>query len=239
MMAKAAPIIALLAGALAVFGLLGTQLGIFAPMTAFMLFAAGALLGGLLAVLTGLIGVVLSRGGRNPDGMKLALAGLAAGLGLLLIVGVAASPGSDLPPINDITTDLSNPPAFAPSTVVPAYVGRDMGYPVDFVPQVRDAYSDLRSLEAAQPPAAVYAEAVALAEEMGWEITARGDQRLVFDAEDETNLFRFVDDITVRVEPSGTGAKVDMRSKSRDGKSDLGANAARIRDFLGQLEARL
>jgi hypothetical protein len=238
-MAKAAPIIALLAGTAALVGLLGAQLGLFAPMTAFILFVAGSLLGGVLAVLAGLIGFFLSRGGRNPDGAKLAIAGIAAGLGLLLIVGLAASPGADLPPINDITTDLADPPAFAPSSIVPSYVGRDMSYPADFVPQVRAAYPDLAALETTESPRTVYERAIDLAEELGWEITARSDERMVFDAEDETSLFRFVDDVTLRVEPIAGGARVDMRSKSRDGRGDLGANAARIRDFLSRLEKSL
>lgn len=238
-MAKAAPMIALLAGALALLGVLGAQLGLFAPMTAFMLFAAGALLGGLLSLLTGLIGAILSRGGRNPDGMKLSLAGMAAGVGLLSIVAIAGSPGSGLPPINDISTDLESPPQFADPQIVPSYVGRNMSYPADFIPQVKSAYADLAPLTLDGPPQPIYETALVVAEEMGWEIMAQSGERFVFDAEDETSLFRFVDDITVRVRGEGGRSKVDVRSKSRDGKSDLGANAARIRDFLAQLEAKV
>ena len=51
-----------------------------------------------------------------------------------------------------------------------------------------------------------------------------------------TRIFRFVDDVVVRVRPAeGGGAIVDVRSKSRDGRGDLGANAARIRAFAEKL----
>ena len=54
-----------------------------------------------------------------------------------------------------------------------------------------------------------------------------------------TPWFGFKDDVVVRVERAGTGSRVDVRSKSRVGRSDLGVNARRIRDFLAALAARL
>jgi uncharacterized protein (DUF1499 family) len=230
-MVKAAPVLALISGTGALLGLVGAYSGVLAPMSGFTTFVASALLGGTLTVLAGLIAAFLARGGRNPDGMRLAMAGLAVGIGLVLIVFAAASPGGGLPSINDITTDLEDPPQFADSTVVPDYVGRNMSYPPEFVPQVREAYPDLDSLRFDQPPAAVYAKALSAASELGWEVVASSDDRTVFDAQDESSLFRFVDDVTVRVRPDGRGSKLDIRSKSRDGRGDLGANAARIRQF--------
>lgn len=235
-MAKAAPILALIAGTGALLGVLGVQLRILSPMTGFTIFVASALLGGLITVVVSAIATFLARGGRNPDGMRLGLAGLTVGIGLLLVVFVAASPGRDLPPINDISTDLENPPSFAPATVVPDYVGRNMDYPEEFVPQVREAYPDLQPIRLPSSPRVAYEKALATAVSLGWEIVAESPERLVFDAQDETELFRFVDDITVRVSADGAGSKVDVRSKSRDGQGDLGANAARIRRFAEALQ---
>ena len=76
----------------------------------------GALLGGLLSVIVSLVGIVLSRGGRDPQGRAKALGGLAAGLGLLIIVLGAAATAGDAPQINDITTDLDDPPAQLPES---------------------------------------------------------------------------------------------------------------------------
>ena len=234
-MAAAAPILSLVAGALALLGMAGAYLGLIAPMTGFMLFVAGALLGGLLSVVVSLIGLVLSRGGRDPQGRTRALGGLAIGLGLLIVVLVAASNAGDAPPINDITTDLDNPPAFESARIVPDYEGRDMSYPAEFVDIVRESYPDLKPLRLARPPDATFTGAIAAAESLGWEIVSRSASRRVFDAQDVSTIFRFVDDITVRIVADGPGSRVDMRSKSRDGRSDLGANAARIRSFFDAL----
>jgi uncharacterized protein (DUF1499 family) len=190
---------------------------------------------GLLSVIVSLVGIVLSRGGRDPQGRTKALGGLAIGLGLLIVVLGAASTAGDAPPINDITTDLDNPPGFESAKIVPDYAGRDMSYPAEFVEIVRESYPDLTSLRLASPPEVTFEQAIAAAESLDWEIVARSASRGVFDAQHVSTIFRFVDDITVRIVPDGPGSRVDIRSKSRDGQSDLGANAARIHSFFDVL----
>ena len=100
------------------------------------------------------------------------------------------------------------------------------------------------------PPDAAFARAERAATTLNWDITYRDPTTGVFEAVEVTRIFRFVDDIVVRVrmapesaaEPRaqrgagerrsvGGGSVIDVRSKSRDGKGDIGANAARIRAF--------
>jgi uncharacterized protein (DUF1499 family) len=51
-----------------------------------------------------------------------------------------------------------------------------------------------------------------------------------------TFWFGFVDDVVVRVRPAaGGGSRIDVRSVSRVGKSDVGANAKRIRAYRAAL----
>ena len=197
----------------------------------------GALLGGLLGAILSLVGIVVTRGGRDPVGRQKAWSGLAIGLGLVLAVlaGAAGSGGGGAPPINDVSTDLEDPPAFAPASVVPEYAGRDMAYPAEFVPIVRAGYPDLAPLVTDAPVEATWARALEAAGELGFEIVARNDPSHTFDAREATFLFRFVDDVVVRVRPEGSGSRVDVRSKSRDGRGDLGANARRIERFLTAL----
>ncbi len=235
-MAKSATALALLAGTGAFLGLLGAHFRIVPPMVGFTLFAASGLLGGLLTALLGAGAMFLGRGGRNPDGFRLGAASTAVGVGLLLVIFVAATPGRGLPPINDISTDLESPPEFLPATVVPEFAGRDMRYPEAFVPQVREAYPDLAPIRLETPPRESFSRALAVAEAAGWTIAASSPEQGVFNARDETRLFRFVDDIAVRVTPDGAGARIDVRSKSRDGRGDLGANAARIRAYAAAFE---
>jgi uncharacterized protein (DUF1499 family) len=234
-MAASALILSLVAGFVALLGVAGAYLGLVAPLTGFMLFVAGALLGGLLSVVVSLVGIFLSRGGRDPQGRTKALGGLALGLGLMIVVLGAATMAGDAPPINDITTDLDNPPEFESATIVPDYVGRDMSYPAEFVEVVRVSYPDLAPLRLDSPPDVSFERAIAAAESLGWEIVSRSESRGVFDAQHVSRIFRFVDDITVRIVADGPGSLVDMRSKSRDGQSDLGANAARIHSYFDAL----
>jgi uncharacterized protein (DUF1499 family) len=51
-----------------------------------------------------------------------------------------------------------------------------------------------------------------------------------------TFWFGFKDDVTVRVSADGAGSLVDVRSKSRVGKGDLGTNAQRIRTYQRRLQ---
>lgn len=235
-MAAASPIISLVAAGLVLVGLLAANLGLVTPMQGFQTYVAGGLLGGLFATLVALIGLFLTRGGQDPQGRMKALIGLMIALALpLTVLAPAMLLGGDLPPINDITTDLEDPPAFADAALVPDYRNRDMSYPEDFVAIVRDAYPDLAPLRLDAAPPVAFDRAVAAAEELGWEIVAKDGGAGAFYARAVTGVFRFVDDVVVRVRPDGTGSKIDVRSKSRDGQGDLGANAARIRAFLEAL----
>ena len=74
------------------------------------------------------------------------------------------------------------------------------------------------------------------ARELGWEVVGVDPAAGTLLARDTTRIFRFVDDVVVRVRSAeGGGSLVDVRSKSRDGRGDLGANAARIRAFAEAL----
>ncbi|MEE3332293.1 MAG: DUF1499 domain-containing protein, partial [Myxococcota bacterium] len=141
-------------------------------------------------------------------------------------------PGAGLPSINDITTNLGDPPVFAAD---PAERGRDMTYPADFVLQVGAAYPDLQPHAMSDAPADAFARALGAANELGWEVTLQDAVAGTFEARDATAIFQFIDDVAVRIRPTASGSVLDIRSKSRDGQGDLGANAARIRAFLAKL----
>ena len=85
------------------------------------------------------------------------------------------------------------------------------------------------------PAAKVFERALAVAQAMGWAIVASvpGEGRI--EATDTTLLYGFKDDVVVRIAPDGDASRVDVRSVSRVGKSDVGVNAKRIRKFLSKL----
>jgi uncharacterized protein (DUF1499 family) len=104
----------------------------------------------------------------------------------------------------------------------------------------REAYPDLRPLRLALPPAEVLRRVEQLARDRGWSIAAVDPQSGTVEATATTLFFRFKDDVVVRVRPDPAragGSIVDMRSISRVGRSDVGVNAKRVRDFLRNLEA--
>jgi len=81
--------------------------------------------------------------------------------------------------------------------------------------------------------------AVAVATDLDWQIisSAPADGRV--EATDTTFWFGFKDDIVIRVSKLPDGSRIDMRSLSRVGRSDVGANAARIRHFIMAIKAEL
>jgi hypothetical protein len=230
--ATAGGLCAAIAISLPAVGVLGIQIGLLPPLVGFYLFGAGAVLGGAVSLLLGIVGLVITRGGADPDGRKRSLAALGGGVALLGIIVIAGSPGAGLPPINDITTDLEDPPTFESD---PSGRDRDMSYPADWKPLVREAYPDLEPHHVAEPVAATVGRAAAAADHLGWTVTRRDASAGRVEATDATAIFRFVDDIVIRVRASGDGSVIDVRSKSRDGRGDVGANAARIRALLRAL----
>jgi uncharacterized protein (DUF1499 family) len=142
-----------------------------------------------------------------------------------------------LPGIHDISTDLENPPAF--SAVVSARAGAPNGLERGpaVTQQQREGYPDLAPLTLAEPFEQVLARARATAEGLGWTIVNVDERAGLLEASHTTRWFGFTDDIAVRVTPWGTGSRIDVRSVSREGRTDAGRNADRVRSFLATLQA--
>jgi uncharacterized protein (DUF1499 family) len=204
------------------------HLGVLPPRVGFLLFGLGGLLGIVAAVL-GIIGAL--RGGGVS-------AGLVVGALVAAIFLVFAVPAGKVPPINDITTDTSTPPQFVAAGSIEANRGRDMKYPgPSFAEQQRGGYPDLAPLQLAASPDEVYARVEVVAKQMPtWQITRTDAAAHALEGVDTTQLFQFKDDFVIEVRPQNSGSLVQMRSKSRDGKGDVGANAARIRAFFEKLK---
>ena len=101
--------------------------------------------------------------------------------------------------------------------------------------QQRKAYPDLAPLDLSMPPGDAFTKAIAVARAMGWEIVAQKPAEGRIEATATTAWFGFKDDIVIRVAETAGGSRIDVRSKSRVGRSDVGANAARIRAYLAVL----
>jgi uncharacterized protein (DUF1499 family) len=149
---------------------------------------------------------------------------------------------STLPPIHDITTDTDTPPEFV--AVLPARAAESAGSVVYDHAQLpvsqQKAYPDLAPIRAAMPVASAFDTALKVAKAMpGWTIVAVDADAGRIEASQQSRWFRFTDDIVIRIAGTEAESRIDMRSTSRQGRSDYGVNAARIRAYMAALRKRL
>ena len=198
------------------------------------------LYGGLAVIVVALAGLVLGLLARTGRSLLISLVTLALLAAVAVVpVGYLRNAGR-VPPIHDITTDLDDPPRFV------AVLPRRQGAPnpaehggAALAAQQRVGYPDLGPARFTAPPDRVFARAVDIARDLGWEIVATAPAEGRLEATDRTRWFGFRDDVVVRVRPDGAGSRVDVRSVSRVGRSDLGTNARRIRGFMAALRTAL
>lgn len=216
-------VLVLLAGPTIKFGILPWQAGL-------LMFVLAAVLAGIGGIIS-LVALLRRRGGF------LAVLGAAAGLAALLIPVAIIADGRGKPPIHDITTDTANPPKFV--AITPSVRG-DGSNPVSYDPAIAPlqaaAYPKVKTLVLPEPPALVFEKAVAAAKASGWKMVDTDEFTGRIEATDTVPWWGFKDDVVIRVAPDGTGSRIDVRSKSRVGKGDLGVNAQRIVDYLDRLD---
>ena len=101
-----------------------------------------------------------------------------------------------------------------------------------------DAYPEIKTLKlATTSPADAYKKAEAAMKAKGWTVVTQDPAKLRLEASVESFWFGFKDDVILVVTSDGAGSAVDMRSVSRVGVSDLGANAKRIEALLTALKS--
>ena len=191
----------------------------------------------IAALAVSAVALLFGRSRIEGRGLALAIVAFAAGLLIAYVPWHYDRLRQAVPPIHDITTDPDNPPAFA--AVVAARTaggGNPVAYEGAKIAELqRQAYPDIAPLNLAPPRAVAFDRALDTAKRMGWTIVADDDAAGRIEASDRSRWFGFTDDIVVRITPSGSGSRVDVRSSSRLGRSDFGVNAARVRNYLAAL----
>jgi uncharacterized protein (DUF1499 family) len=207
--------------------LLGAGLGVRADLwhyrTGFMLLGAAGFIGLAAAALSIF---VLSLPKLRRRGIRVPMAALAVGAAVAFVPWQLQQHARSLPAIHDISTDTENPPPLAAT-----YGGQAIAE------QQRRAYPDIRPLMLAVPPSIAFSRARDAAEESGWQIVASDRAAGRIEAVATTFWFGFKDDVAVRISAVRGGSRIDVRSVSRVGRGDAGANARRIREYLGQLRS--
>ncbi len=201
----------------------------------------GMLLAGVAIALAVVAFGVVWADGRPGSGR--AFAGLVIALLLLAYPALLSVQALRLPRINDVTTDLSDPPAFSRSRR--ALELRSGRVPPDPGAAARaaqlQAYPGVEPVVLELQPLEVFQLVQKAAQQRGWQVieTASPGGRTGIgrlEAIDRSLLMRFPDDVTVRIRPVASGARVDVRSASRFGSHDLGANARRVEAFMTRLQ---
>ncbi|MFN2383166.1 MAG: DUF1499 domain-containing protein [Gemmatimonadota bacterium] len=192
----------------------------------------------LAAAAVSLAGVLATRPGGSRRGMGFALLGLLVGLGTAYVPWSWKRTAERVPPIHDITTDMADPPGFVAIAPLREGAANPMEYGgAELAAQQRAGYPDIEPLTLNIPPVAGFDRALKAAREMDWAIVAADSAAGRIEATDTTFWFGFKDDVVIRVTPFGGGSRIDVRSVSRVGKSDVGTNATRIRAYLEKLAA--
>jgi uncharacterized protein (DUF1499 family) len=193
--------------------------------------------------------VVSPRQGWRSGLVALAIPAIGLGYGVYMM-----RQARSVPPIHDVSTDLENPPAFSQGVLderarvkggnaieVEARLPDDPRFGPMAGRRVADiqrqAYADIEPIALADPPARAFDIALAAARAQGWRVRTEGREAGRIEATAESFWYGFTDDIVIRITPAGEGSVVDVRSISRVGLSDLGANAKRIRAFRDALIA--
>lgn len=209
--------------------------------------AAGFILAAL-ALALGLIGTIGVWRTGGPGAARIAL-GVTLSLALLAVPFSVGLMARSYPMLNDVTTDPADPPAFRALASVRTGMANPAAYPgAKFAALQASAYPDMKPMDVNRPPAETFDLVVDVLKRLQMTIVAEEpptDEAPAGRAEavDRTLFLGFYDDISVRVTPIGDPAdpasRIDLRSSSRYGRSDFGANAQRLREVMREIVARL
>ena len=215
-------------------GILGvTALGPFTTMLTLTLGILLLIVGAVLAA----IGMTRSRGTAGNASFPLTVGTLVIGVAAIINT-VRFVGGGGGPPIHDISTDTASPPEFVAVVELRAPTDNPAEYSGDESARLQlEAYPDIETIVLLDPPSFVFETALAVAEDMGWEIVASNASEGRIEATATTPWVGFKDDVVIRIRADGPETRVDVRSKSRVGRGDMGVNAKRIRAYRDELVA--
>ena len=229
--------LAVLAAAAAVASGLGSRIELWTFRTGFH-FLKWAAWGGLASAALSLAGLVaaFARPAARGRAVLLGALGLVIGAVVAWVPWTWKQRAESVPPIHDITTDIADPPLFEAILPLRADAPNPSEYGGDSIAaQQREGYPDMAPLTIDEPPERAFLRALEAARDMGWEIVDSDPARGRIEATDTTPWYGFKDDVVVRVRPEGSGSRIDVRSVSRVGRSDVGTNARRIEDYFEKL----
>ena len=230
MLAKFVLFVGLIALAALPVGALGHRFGLLDLAIGSALVFSGIVLATIVLVLgvATLIFVYTRR--RRADRMP-ALIGLAASV-VVLVVTAPYYVALSLPMTNDVTTDRDDPPVFEQVAAESAPGANLLDYTETEAQVQAEGYPDLVGVRESGGADVSFGKAVDVARALGWDVVSENAGTGLIEATATTFWFGFQDDVAIRVRREDNETVVDLRSASRVGLHDLGANAERIRAFV-------
>ena len=218
-------------------GPIGTRIGIWGfQVGLLMLIPAGVLLA-TIGLLVAIVSIFVSKKRGFQGDMPLLFTSIALCAVIIVVMGMQFQKGTSVPPIHNISTDLSDPPQFNAIVALRGEGSNPLAYDAEKIgPQQQAAYPEVKSLAVAGSTSETVTAVMTALEDMGLEIVSVDREAGLVEATATTFWFGFKDDVVVRVRERDGGSLVDVRSVSRVGLSDLGANAARISELLNRLQ---
>ena len=226
---RAVMIAGIAAVALPLFGALGTHVGAWSFKLGLLLFAVGFLVG-FIGLVGGIIAAIVVLRRKRTSDRRPVFVGTALSALIVVFLGAQFAGARGVPPMHDVTTDMADPPSF---DVVVKLRGEGadintLAYdPEKLPPQQRAAYPKLVPLDVSATPTAAFDTTVAVLRDLGLEVVNADRESMRIEAVATTFWFGFKDDVVVRIRPTDTGARIDVRSVSRVGVGDSGVNAGR------------
>ena len=236
--------VAVFSAAVAAMAIVVSRASLADPTAALSILGAAIILAcvALLLAVAGTI-VIWTLGRR---GVGSVVVGCCCALAVLAYPAWLAAKAVQLPVINDVSTDLNDPPDF--SRAGKAVAARD-GAQHNSIPAAtresqRRAYPDAQpvvlDLDADEAWPLVLKAAAARKWRVIDEVRPGGRAGIGhLDAIDKTPIMGFPEDVTVRVRPLAGQTRIDVRSASRFGRHDFGSNAGRVARFSAELQAQL
>jgi len=225
-------------------GAAGAFTRVLSPLAGFLVSILGLVL--IVILFFPALTTLLSRGRDTAWGaLMLGLGGVGL-LGLLIKLSVAS-------PLRDVTTDFQNPPQFRETSfLVPAPGAQDLLDPSFQIDKTYDPAQsalqvknlpEIKALAVKASAEKIYptVEKVIREQFPHWKLLSASASERRLELEAESGLFRFIDDVVIEVRPGQdpTDSTVEFRSRSREGKSDLGANGRRINDLKRRISVAI
>ena len=149
------------------------------------------------------------------------------------------------PAINDVSTDLAEPPEFTEAKDDRGPEANPVAYPGDtFAALQRAHYPDLKSLVLPRTPDETYELVMQAIAKLKLKSTLEvppedeDDSPGFIELSEHTQILGLVDDVVIRVLAEDKNSRVDVRSASRYGAIDFGRNAENVRAILKEVATR-